>query len=334
MPPQDPIRYDKVDKMLQLAMQMQASRGGLSLQDIEQRVGVGRRTAMRMRDSLLRIFPQAEEVETDERIKRWRIPPGVLNQLIAFSADELADLLSAVDLLKRDNLHTRAASVENIYAKLSALMKPDVARKVAPDLEALLEAEGLAMRPGPRPQFRETVIEDIRHAIKSCQKVAIQYRKRTTNRLNRRLVHPYGFLLGHRHYLVAFHEDPKANRFAIFSLPNIEEIEILDDMFERDPGFSLKEFAEQSFGIFQEKPLDVVWKFSAKAASNAKDFLFHPSQEQEELDDGSLIVRFKAGGTLEMAWHLYTWGDQVEVLEPKELADMVDGVRQSWPGLP
>jgi hypothetical protein len=34
--------------------------------------------------------------------------------------------------------------------KLKVVMKPDQARKVQPDLEALLEAEGLAMRAGPR----------------------------------------------------------------------------------------------------------------------------------------------------------------------------------------
>ncbi len=35
-----------------------------------------------------------------------------------------------------------------------------------------------------------------------------------------------------------------------------------------------------------------------------------------------------------MAWHLYTWGDQVEVLEPKRLADLVNGQRQKWKGSP
>jgi len=30
--------------------------------------------------------------------------------------------------------------------------------------------------------------------------------------------------------------------------------------------------------------------------------------------DGSLAVRFRAGGRQEMAWYLYRWGDKVEVL--------------------
>jgi predicted DNA-binding transcriptional regulator YafY len=30
-----------------------------------------------------------------------------------------------------------------------------------------------------------------------------------------------------------------------------------------------------------------------------------------------------------MCWHLYSWGDKVEVLEPEELRDMVSGFRRS-----
>jgi len=328
------MRYEKADNLLQLALEMQAARGGLTLTDIERRFGCGRRTAMRMRDAVLRNFPQAEEVATDERTKRWRIPPGVLDRLVAFEAEELADLERAIALFDRENLPDRAASLAGLAAKLKALLKPEVARRVEPDLEALLEAEGLAMRPGPRPRVELAVIEDLRHAMKACRKVAIQYRNRRDGRRNRRVVHPYGFLLGHRHYLIGFHENPKANHVAPFALPNIESVEILEEGFTRDPAFSLAVYAERSFGLFQEEPFDVAWKFTPEAAPTAREFVFHPTQTQEDLPDGSLIVRFRAGGWLEMAWHLFRWGDQVEALEPARLADAVRDHRPAWPGLP
>jgi predicted DNA-binding transcriptional regulator YafY len=70
--------------------------------------------------------------------------------------------------------------------------------------------------------------------------------------------------------------------------------------------------------VFQEEPIDVVWKFDPEAAKDARHFRFHPTQEMEELGDGSLLVRFRAGGKLEMCWHLFTWGEHVEVVEPGE----------------
>jgi predicted DNA-binding transcriptional regulator YafY len=43
----------------------------------------------------------------------------------------------------------------------------------------------------------------------------------------------------------------------------------------------------------------------------------------KEQEDGSLIVRFRAGGLLEMAWHLMTSGDDIEVLEPRRLQKLL-----------
>ena len=327
-------RYEKAETLFNLALEMQAARSGLTLQDIQERCKVGRRTAMRMRDAIMNMYPQAEEVPTDERTKRWRISSGVVNKLVTFSAEELADLEAAAKLLERENLPERATNVAGVAKKVQALMRPDLQRRIEPDLEALLEAEGLAMRPGPRPTIEDEHVETLREAIKAYRKVALQYRNRRNNKVKRRIVRPYGFLLGHRHYLIGFHEHKKANHVAPFALPNIEGVEILEESFERDSAFSLAEYAAQSFGLFQEDPFDVVWKFTPKAAPVAKEFVFHPSQEWEDLSDGSAIVRFRAGGRLEMAWHLYRWGDQVEVLEPAHLAEANKDHRPHWPGLP
>ncbi len=70
----------------------------------------------------------------------------------------------------------------------------------------------------------------------------------------------------------------------------------------------------------------MVWRFTPDNAPEARRFLFHPTQQMEDAPDGSLIVRFRAGGMLEMCWHLFRWGDQVEVLEPEALRGMYAGM--------
>jgi predicted DNA-binding transcriptional regulator YafY len=111
-------------------------------------------------------------------------------------------------------------------------------------------------------------------------------------------------------------------------------VEPTSEYFERDESFDLDEFARASFGVFHDDPVDVVWKFSPRAAPDAKDFIFHPDQKLEPQKDGSLIVKFKAGGQLEMCWHLFAWGKDVEVLQPESLANMLHPHRPKWPGLP
>jgi predicted DNA-binding transcriptional regulator YafY len=328
------MRFEMAQRLLDLAGDMQASRVGISLKDIENTYEVSYRTAQRMKEAVEGFFPQIVEVDTGEQIKRWRIPAGTLNKLVSFTADEIADLEGAIAILDRENLQEQVQSLRNIEKKVRLLLNPDVSRRIEPDVDALIEAEGIAMRPGPRPLNYPDVIDDLRHAIKACQKVRVRYLKRRTQELKTHVLLPHGFLLGHRHYLIAKIDHPKANRCLPFSIPNVETVEILEESFVRDLDFSLQEYAEQSFGIYQGEPMDVVWRFTSEAALHAKEFMFHPSQQMEEMEDGSLIVRFRASGKNEMIWHLYTWGDNVEVLEPAELADEVNPYRRTWEAFP
>ena len=63
--------------------------------------------------------------------------------------------------------------------------------------------------------------------------------------------------------------------------------------------------------VSRKKPVQVVLRFDAEAAPDASAFLFHPDQTIEKHGDGTLTVRFKAGGIGEMCWHLVTWGEHV-----------------------
>jgi hypothetical protein len=45
----------------------------------------------------------------------------------------------------------RALLLREASTTLRAVMRPDALRRAEPDIAALTEAEGIAMRPGPRP---------------------------------------------------------------------------------------------------------------------------------------------------------------------------------------
>ncbi|KGJ08030.1 WYL domain-containing protein (plasmid) [Paracoccus versutus] len=76
-------------------------------------------------------------------------------------------------------------------------------------------------------------------------------------------------------------------------------------------------------GIWQEEPEGIVRRFSPRVARGAASYRFHPAERHEPQDDGSLIVRFHAGGLQEIAWHLARWGGEVEVLALHRLQQMV-----------
>jgi predicted DNA-binding transcriptional regulator YafY len=290
------VRFEKLETLLRVALDMRGNAEGLSLDDIQRDYGVSRRTAERMRNAIERVFPQMEQANPGEVPKRWRIRASVLGSMVAFSVEELAALATAANLARRDNLSEVSARLDTLSTKLKSMIRPEAARRIGPDLEALTEAEGIALRPGPRQTIPAELLADLRHAIIACRKVRLHYRARVTGRLSRQLVCPYGFLYGNRHYLVAYSLSDRARDYRLFSLANIDKAEIHDSSFQRRKDFSLQKFAERSFGVFQEQPFNVVWRFSPKAAPDARQFLFHPTQVLEDQPDGSLIVRFRAGG--------------------------------------
>lgn len=316
------MRYGPAEQFVGLLLELGAAHAGLSIADIMERFAVSRRTAERMLAAVGRVLPLEELAPWEDRRKRWRlkrIPPI----LAALSVDELAALQLASSGFDRDGLAAQAAALRTLEAKLRAALAASEASRLAPDLEALAEAEGFALRPGPRQQISPVVFDTLRYAIKARRKVRIDYRYRGTGRTGYQTVHPYGFLYGSRHYLVAFSEAPRARDVRMFVLLNIIAATLLDEGFAPRDDFSLKAFAERSFGVFQEAPIRVAWKFSPRAAPDARAYVFHPSQTISDLADGGVLVEFTAGGLREMCWHLFTWSGEVEIVRPKRLAAMM-----------
>jgi hypothetical protein len=69
------MRHDKAALVIEMARRMAASAEGVTLDEISREAGVGRRSAERLRDAVLALFPQTEEV-SDPPNRRWRIRGG------------------------------------------------------------------------------------------------------------------------------------------------------------------------------------------------------------------------------------------------------------------
>lgn len=330
------MSFAKGQELLRLAM-MATGRRGVSLEDIVGEWGCSHRTAQRMTDALLAAFPQTEIEVGEDRKRRWRIHAKVIAPLLTPSAEELAALSTAVSELEAGQMTAEAATLRRLQSKVRALLPPGAGTRLAVDEEALLEALGHAVRPGPRPTISSDVDAAISEALKGPFLLRIEYRRRTQDRPSQRVVAPHGLLLGVRRYLVARDTAKKAgSRLQHYRVEEIRSAEVLGESFDLDPDFSISKHAEKGFGSYESAAEhgEVVWRFTPDAAPHARRFVFHPTQTVEEEGDGSLLVRFQASGHLEMCWHLYSWGRSVEVLQPARLREMVHGHRRDFDALP
>jgi|HubBroStandDraft_1064217.scaffolds.fasta_scaffold36980_2 predicted DNA-binding transcriptional regulator YafY len=309
------MRLEKTVAVLTLARALASHFDGLTLDEMAAVVNTSRRTAERMRDAVEAAFGPLER-EDDGRKARFRLAArGLRNFASAPTAEELAELENAARALEAAGNKSRAASLRSLNAKIGASLREADRRRLGVDVEAQLRAETLARQVGPRPLADPAVLARLREALLQGLMVKFDYGRPP----RWRKVVPYGLLFGPRAYLVARVKSRAAP--ALFRLDAIHGLEVLDEPGAPPPDFDLQAYAERSFGVFQEEPQEIVLSFAPAAAPDARAFLFHPTQSLSEEADGSLTVRLRAGGLLEIAHHLMNWGPSVTIVAPPALKD-------------
>jgi len=269
----------------------------------------------------------------------FAITPGVGSEP---RTEAESTLVAALEQARRATALSQVETLEKAAAALPGTREGGLLR-----LEAglrLVDLIGGAVRHTVAPMWllgRDTLDEDVAEAvaqaIKACLVLEIDYKARTDPAPRRRAVTPFGLLAGARRYLVARPEDDPDVPVRTYRLDSVASASLTARGFERPADFDLQAFSQRAFGLFQNDREfgEVIWRFAPRAAEQAAGYLFHPRQRVAREPDGSLTVRFEAAGHLEMAWHLYAWGDAVEVLKPARLRKLVAGHRRGdFEGLP
>ena len=306
------MRYARQEDLLRLALMMQSSATGVCIADIESEFAVSRRTAERMRDAILRAYPQLEERLEEGGQKFWRFPPGALGRMEEPTLDELAAGHRALALAKREGDLATADALAALLIKVQAMFRAERRRIIAADLEAQLEADGVAFRPGPRERISPPILSALREAILAGVMITADHRARGTGLLSQGTqLGPIAMLFGQgRQYLLAY--SAYQDDLRLFALAGFEKITLTNTPYTRPTGFDLQDWLAESFGIWREPPLDVEWRFAPDVAAEAATYAFHPKQTTKALPDGTLLVQFRAGGRQEMDWYLARWGDAVQ----------------------
>jgi predicted DNA-binding transcriptional regulator YafY len=312
------MRHEKAEQVLAVARLLAANAEGLTLDEIAQRMEVSRRTAERLRDAVARVFPQMEE-KPDGSIKRFCIPGGIESFFNSPTTEELLALSKAVAHFKRAAMKEDGAALAGLEQKILAAMRPQALRKVSPDLEALMRAELIAVQAGPRAVEAPELLAVLREALLRTRVVAFTYFGGSKKGATRKVA-PYGIIFGRMNYLVG--PETGGTKIKHWRLDRIRDLKPTDEVSSAPEDFSLTEYAQVSFGFFHEEPEDVVLRvLNHEIDDNFERWQFHPKQTVEYEPDGSAIVRFRASGMLELAWHLFTWENKVQVIQPTSLRE-------------
>jgi hypothetical protein len=135
--PDAPPRHARLAEGLALLRFLAGSRGGRTIREIER--------LMRAIESTCGLL---QEVETVEREKRWTLPLTPISRAAGPTSEELAELELSARALQEAGLPHRALVLRSVRDKLAARAPEAVLGRAEVDGEALLAAEGVAIRPG------------------------------------------------------------------------------------------------------------------------------------------------------------------------------------------
>lgn len=306
-------RLNKTEQIIELAMMFQNSYCGLCIEDIEHHFECSRRSAERMKALLFDLFPEkVEEVPTSEKKKRWRFVKGAMNALISFTADDFANLEYLKGLSNDEN---KRKELDELIAKIKALTPQKNLQSLDTDVSAIMESEGFAVRQYSGVNIEPKILEELRTSMLAFKKIQFNYPIKGEIKII--TLNPYGLVIADKYYLVGYNE--YVGDLRQYRVDKISELAILDEYFEKDEKFSLTEYSNNSFGVYQEKPIDIVLEFDKSVANDVLNYHFHPTQKIKQLKNENVQVEFTSGGTYAICQELFKWGCSVKIQKPVEL---------------
>lgn len=285
---------------------------GMSYEEIMVHFGWSRKTAERMLNVLKTLFGDGltyDYIDDGSRRKSYKLVIKDLNKLPLnfISEEDLINLKTASKMLANDA--NVSGGLSRLAAKLGAINL-----KTGNNADDVVGATSAVAIPGPKVNIDKGIIGALQEAVQSFKQVEIEYNGR------KRVVCPLGFLYGIRNnYLIAANKRYISNPVK-YKLCDIASVKILDDFFDAE-GFDIHKYSIRSFGVYsgKEDGYDIEWLVKKEAAQDAKNYIFHATQQMIKNEDGTLTIKFHADGLREMAWHLFTWGGMIVPIAPAEL---------------
>jgi predicted DNA-binding transcriptional regulator YafY len=315
------MRSEKPADLLKLARALAASAEGMTLDEMAEFSRVGRRTIERRRDAIEVVFGALDRMEDGRQVRFRMNGRGLGSFANAPTSEELAELENAIRVCVTVRDNSRAEILQSLHHKIRASLRGAERLRLDTDIDAQLRAEAFARQVGPRPYADPKTLTTLREALLAGIMVKFLYGEDSDAAPRWRKVIPYGLIFAPRFYLLArIKSKPEP---VLFRLDRMHDLEVTNEPGAPPESFDLEAYASRSFGVFQEEAEDIVLRFDPSAAPDARAYLFHPTQAMMEEADGSLTVRFRAAGLLQIAHHLMTWGPTVTILAPDRLKDTI-----------
>jgi len=310
------MNIKRVTRLLKLLQALQAGAGD-NADGLAEASGVGRRTVFRDIEALKEA---GVPVAFDHATKRYSLDGDYFLPPTNFTAEEALSIIGIATQFGRDETAPFYEPARRAAQKLEASLPADLRTQ----LQELTQA--IHVRP---PQHSKTDGENDFHqrlvdAQSTRRKVWLEYRSLTEWETIETVLRPYALMFNNRSWYVVGHSSVH-KEVRTFHLGRIASLSLLDEKFSPPRGFSLEKHLGNAWRMIPGEGPDqqVHLRFEPMVARNVAEVRWHATQQTELQEDGSLDFRVTVSGLNEISWWILQYGDQVEVLEPTELRELI-----------
>lgn len=284
-----------------------------SITELTGEFNVSKRTLFRDFNDIKKLF--GENSVKIEKNGCYSFTPLNNHQSICFNIEELSLIFSALE-----NYPIKSAYHKEIISDIASKIR------LENDMALVIKSLEYARYLLSSEKYKDTnflgdVYKDICDAISKKKKINIFYRALNNEILNFTVsgmgwVCYKGFI-----YLIGFSE---GNEYpGPFRIERIEKYNVLKKNADIPAGFTINDYIKKSFGISYGPIIKVRLLFSSEVARAITDTKRHLSQKIEIQKDGSVIFEAKIAGLNDIKPWVLSFGENVRVIEPKELKNEV-----------
>ncbi|MGC8971567.1 MAG: helix-turn-helix transcriptional regulator [bacterium] len=234
------------------------------------------------------------------------------------SGGEVISLLIATNLLQQFKGTPLEKSLSSLEKKIEFLLSD----KISINPKELEMALSVNMAYIKLKTDISDIFDKIFKAIREKYRVLVRYHSLSSNETKERKIDPYHiynfqgvwYFCGYCHLRKEIRD---------FALDRITSIKILNEKFEFQKDFNLKDYLNRAFRIYKGDTQKIRIWFDSYQARWIKERIWHESQEIEELENGEIVLTIE-GNIEEIKRWVMSYGSHCKVLEPESLKKEIE----------
>lgn len=188
-----------------------------------------------------------------------------------------------------------------------------------PDKVKVIERGPVLLKPNIKPEVQQVVYQ----ALLEEKIISASYLPRGTEKAKNYLIHPLGIVskMGVIYLICTLWDYSDIKQFALHRFISAE---ITKDTSNVPNEFSLGDYTNKDIKLSypqQNTPIQLKVLFEAEIAHHLAETPLSATQSLVNQENGTVLLQAEVMDTLELRWWLQGFGDNIEVVEPKELRE-------------